>query len=32
MNKKQFRSSLLLLLTAVIWGVAFVAQSAGMEH
>ncbi len=26
------RQSLLLFLTAVIWGVAFVAQSAGMEH
>ncbi len=26
------RQSLILFLTAVIWGVAFVAQSAGMEH
>ena len=26
------RQSLLLFLTAVIWGVAFVAQSAGMEY
>ncbi|HTO22782.1 MAG TPA: DMT family transporter, partial [Spirochaetia bacterium] len=25
-------NDLLLLLTAVIWGVAFVAQRAGMEH
>lgn len=28
----QLRSSALLLLTAVIWGVAFVAQSVGMDH
>ena len=28
----KVRQSLLLFLTAVIWGVAFVAQSAGMEH
>lgn len=32
MNKIQLRHSLLLLLTAVIWGVAFVAQSAGMDY
>ncbi len=32
MNKIQIRHSLLLLLTAVIWGVAFVAQSAGMDY
>ena len=32
MKKTSFRSSLLLLLTAVIWGVAFVAQSAGMDY
>lgn len=32
MKKVQFRNSLLLLLTATIWGVAFVAQSAGMEY
>lgn len=32
MNKLQIRNSFLLLLTAVIWGVAFVAQSVGMEH
>ena len=31
MNKTQIRNSLLLLLTATIWGTAFVAQSAGME-
>ena len=28
----QLRHSLYLLLTAVIWGIAFVAQSVGMEH
>lgn len=32
MNGYTLRQSLLLFLTAVIWGVAFVAQSAGMEH
>ena len=32
MKNKQLRNSLLLLLTATIWGVAFVAQSAGMEY
>lgn len=32
MQKTQLRNSLLLLLTAAIWGVAFVAQSVGMEH
>lgn len=31
MNKTQLRNSLLLLLTATIWGTAFVAQSSGME-
>ncbi|MGN0165932.1 MAG: DMT family transporter [Lachnospiraceae bacterium] len=30
--KKQIRGSLLLLLTATIWGIAFVAQSAGMDY
>lgn len=29
MNTRNFRHSLLLLLTALIWGIAFVAQSAG---
>ena len=29
MKKTQFKNSLLLLLTATIWGTAFVAQSAG---
>lgn len=32
MNKLQIRNSLLLLLTAAIWGVAFVAQSVGMDY
>ncbi|AZN39041.1 DMT family transporter [Paenibacillus albus] len=33
MNKqKQLQSSLLLLITAFIWGFAFVAQRQGMEH
>lgn len=32
MGKIQMRNSLLLLLTAIIWGVAFVAQSVGMEY
>lgn len=32
MNKKRVQSNLMLLLTALIWGVAFVAQSAGMEY
>lgn len=32
MQKTQLRNSLLLLLTATIWGVAFVAQSVGMDH
>ena len=30
--KQQIYSSLLLLLTAIIWGTAFVAQSVGMEY
>ena len=29
---KKMRGNLMLLLTALIWGVAFVAQSAGMEY
>ena len=32
MNKVQFRNSILLFLTAVLWGMAFVAQSAGMDY
>lgn len=30
--KSQAKGNLLLLITAVIWGAAFVAQSVGMEH
>lgn len=30
--KKQIRSTILLLLCTMIWGLAFVAQSVGMEH
>lgn len=32
MRVKQLRGSMLLLLTAIIWGVAFVAQSVGMDY
>ncbi len=32
MKKSSLRSSLLLFLTAAIWGVAFVAQSVGMDY
>lgn len=32
MKRKTARSSLLLLLAALIWGVAFVSQKAGMEY
>ena len=32
MNKFILRQSLLLLLTATIWGIAFVAQSVGMNY
>ncbi|MCD7835582.1 MAG: DMT family transporter [Lachnospiraceae bacterium] len=32
MNKFILRQSLILLLTATIWGVAFVAQSVGMDY
>lgn len=32
MNKTALRSSLLLFLTATIWGFAFVAQSKGMDY
>ena len=30
--KKQIRGTILLLLCTVIWGLAFVAQSVGMDH
>lgn len=32
MSNRVIKSDLILLLTAVIWGFAFVAQRAGMEH
>ena len=32
MNTNTFRNSLLLFLTACIWGLSFVAQSKGMEN
>ncbi|RPJ78519.1 MAG: DMT family transporter [Deltaproteobacteria bacterium] len=32
MNQKVIKSDALLLLTAVIWGFAFVAQRIGMDH
>lgn len=32
MNRYTLRQSVLLLLTAAIWGVAFVAQSVGMDY
>lgn len=32
MKKTSWKSPMLLLLTAVIWGVAFVAQSVGMDY
>ena len=31
-RKKSLRGSVLLVLGAAIWGVAFVAQRAGMDH
>lgn len=32
MKKFQLRNSILLFLTAAIWGTAFVAQSVGMDY
>lgn len=32
MDKKVIKSNAVLLLTAIIWGLAFVAQSDGMNH
>lgn len=32
MSKKELRANLLLLLTAAIWGFAFVAQRVGMQY
>ena len=32
MNKIHFKNPVLLLITAIIWGIAFVAQSVGMDY
>lgn len=32
MNKKRVRSNIMLMVTAMIWGAAFVAQSVGMDY
>lgn len=32
MTKQQLRNSILLLLAAIVWGVAFVAQSVAMDY
>ena len=32
MKTQQIKSSCILFLTALIWGVAFVAQSVGMDY
>ena len=32
MTKTQLKANILLLLTAAIWGLAFVAQKVGAEH
>ena len=32
MKRSQLKNSFLLLLTAAIWGSAFVAQSVGMDY
>ncbi len=32
MNRKRARSNAMLVLTALIWGLAFVAQSVGMDY
>ena len=32
MKNRSIQGSLLLLLGAVVWGAAFVAQRAGMDH
>ena len=31
-NREQIQGGAMLMLCAVIWGVAFVAQSAGMDY
>lgn len=30
--KRELKASIMLFATAIIWGLAFVAQAAGMEH
>ena len=32
MNKYIFRQSMILFMAAAVWGVAFVAQSVGMDY
>ncbi len=32
MNKFIFRQSMILFMAAAVWGVAFVAQSVGMDY
>ncbi len=32
MNRRTLRGNLMLLLTALVWGLGFVAQSAGMDY
>ncbi|WP_027720649.1 DMT family transporter [Maridesulfovibrio zosterae] len=32
MNSKSFKADILLLITAIIWGAAFVAQRVGMDY
>ena len=32
MDRKKLKGNLMLLLTALIWGAAFVAQSVGMDY
>ncbi len=32
MNKTKLKGNLILLLTAIIWGISFVSQSVGMEY
>ena len=32
METRVLRANILLLLTALIWGAAFVAQRVGMDH
>ena len=32
MKNNSLKGIILLLITAFVWGVAFVAQSSGMEH